>query len=53
LFFSFLVDEERILRDPGLPLRTPKKREVLADVLTMGELEHKRIWAARTRLGRP
>jgi site-specific recombinase XerD len=27
------------LRDPALPLRTPKKREVLPDQLTMGELE--------------
>jgi hypothetical protein len=27
------------LRDPALPLRTPKKREALPDVLTMGELE--------------
>ena len=31
--------EERLERDPALPLRTPKKREVLPDVLTMGELE--------------
>src|SRR4051812_26856157 len=38
-FFRFLVEEERLLRDPALPLRTPKKREVLPDVLTMGELE--------------
>src|SRR5438876_1438062 len=28
-FFRFVVEEERILRDPALPLRTPKKREVL------------------------
>lgn len=39
LFFRFLMEEERIERDPALPLRTPKKREVLPDVLTMGELE--------------
>src|SRR3954465_9391966 len=26
-FFRFLVEEERLLRDPALPLRTPKKRE--------------------------
>src|SRR5881397_554909 len=38
-FFRFLVEEERIVRDPALPLRTPKKREVLPDTLTMGELE--------------
>src|SRR4051794_5887763 len=38
-FFRFLVEEERLLRDPALPLRTPKKREALPDVLTMGELE--------------
>ena len=37
-FFRFLVEEERLLRDPALPLRTPKKREALPDVLTMGEL---------------
>jgi site-specific recombinase XerD len=39
LFFRFLVEEERLVRDPALPLRTPKKREVLPDVLTMRELE--------------
>jgi site-specific recombinase XerD len=38
-FFRFLVEEERIVRDPALPLQTPKKRETLPDVLTMGELE--------------
>ena len=38
-FFRFLVEEERLTRDPALPLRTPKKREALPDVLTMGELE--------------
>jgi site-specific recombinase XerD len=38
-FFRFLVEEERLLRDPALPLRTPKKPEVLPDVLTMSELE--------------
>jgi integrase/recombinase XerC len=39
LFFRFLVDEERIDRDPALPLRTPKNCEALPDVLTMRELE--------------
>ena len=38
-FFRFLVEEERIARDPALPLRTPKKREALPDTLTMAELE--------------
>lgn len=38
-FFRFLMEEERLERDAALPLRTPKKREVLPDVLTMGELE--------------
>jgi site-specific recombinase XerD len=38
-FFRFLVEEDRIVRDPALPLRTPKKRETLPDTLTMGELE--------------
>ena len=38
-FFRFLVEEERIGRDPALPLRTPKKREALPDTLTMAELE--------------
>ncbi len=38
-FFRFLVEEERLVRDPALPLRTPKKQESLPDVLTMGELE--------------
>jgi integrase/recombinase XerD len=28
LFFRFLMEEERLERDPALPLRTPKKREV-------------------------
>jgi site-specific recombinase XerD len=37
-FFRFLVEEERIVRDPALPLRTPKKRETLPDTLTLGEL---------------
>src|SRR6266545_1983231 len=46
-FFRFLVEEERLLRDPALPLRTPKKHEVLPDVLTMGELE--RLLAATGR----
>src|SRR5882672_3030168 len=47
-FFRFLVEEERLLRDPALPLRTPKKHEVLPDVLTMGELER-----LLTATGRP
>jgi site-specific recombinase XerD len=38
-FFRFLVEEERIVRDPALPLRTPKKWETLPDTLTMAELE--------------
>jgi site-specific recombinase XerD len=38
-FFRFLVDEERLVRDPALPLRTPGKQEALPDVLTMGELQ--------------
>lgn len=38
-FFRFLVEEERIVRDPALPLRTPTKRETVPDTLTMGELE--------------
>jgi site-specific recombinase XerD len=46
-FFRFLVEEERLLRDPALPLRTPKKREALPDVLTMGELA--RLLAATGR----
>jgi site-specific recombinase XerD len=46
-FFRFLVEEERLLRDPALPLRTPKKREALPDVLTLGELE--RLLAATGR----
>jgi len=46
-FFRFLVEEERLLRDPALPLRTPKKQEVLPDVLTMSELE--RLLAATSR----
>ena len=29
--FRFLVEEERLVRDPALPLRTPKKWEVLPD----------------------
>ena len=46
-FFRFLVDEERLDRDPARPLRTPKKREALPDVLTMAELE--RLLDAPTR----
>lgn len=46
-FFRFLVDDERLDRDPARPLRTPKKRETLPDVLTMAELE--RLLAAPGR----
>ncbi|MGH3021902.1 MAG: tyrosine-type recombinase/integrase [Gaiellaceae bacterium] len=46
-FFHFLVDDERLDRDPARPLRTPKKREALPDVLTMAELE--RLLAAPAR----
>ena len=46
-FFRFLVDDEQLERDPARPLRTPKKREALPDVLTMAELE--RLLAAPAR----
>jgi site-specific recombinase XerD len=46
-FFRFLVEEERIVRDPALPLRTPKKSEALPDTLTMGELERLLIQPGR------
>jgi site-specific recombinase XerD len=49
-FFRFLVEEERLIRDPALPLRTPKKREALPDVLTMGELERLLIQPGRDEL---
>jgi site-specific recombinase XerD len=49
-FFRFLVEEERLLRDPALPLRTPKKRESLPDVLTMGELERLLVQPGRADL---
>jgi site-specific recombinase XerD len=49
-FFRFLVEEERILRDPALPLRTPKKREVLPDTLTMAELERLLVQPGREEL---
>jgi site-specific recombinase XerD len=49
-FFRFLVEEERIDRDPALPLRTPKKQEVLPDVLTMGELERLLVQPTRGEL---
>ena len=48
LFFRFLVEEERILREPALPLRTPKKQEALPDVLTMRELERLLAQPGRT-----
>jgi site-specific recombinase XerD len=46
-FFRFLVEDERLDRDPAHALRTPKKREALPDVLTMAELE--RLLAAPGR----
>ena len=49
-FFRFLVEEERLVRDPALPLRTPKKREALPDVLTMRELERLLLQPGRTDL---
>src|SRR6266540_6321626 len=49
-FFRFLVEEERLVRDPALPLRTPKKREALPDVLTMGELERLLIQPGRAEV---
>jgi site-specific recombinase XerD len=49
-FFRFLVEEERILRDPALPLRTPKKREALPDTLTMSELERLLVQPGRDDL---
>src|SRR6266545_2698491 len=49
-FFRFLVEEERIVRDPALPLRTPKKREALPDTLTMTELERLLAQPARDDL---
>ncbi len=49
-FFRVLVEEERLDRDPALPLRTPKKREALPDILTMGELERLLIQLARSDL---
>jgi integrase/recombinase XerC len=39
-----------ILNDPARPLRTPKKREVLPDVMTMGELERLLAQPARDDL---
>ena len=38
------------MRDPALPLRTPKKREGLPDTLTMGELERLLIQPRRRDL---
>jgi integrase/recombinase XerC len=49
-FFRFLVEEERLVRDAALPLRTPKKREVLPDTLTMAELERLLAQPAREDL---
>jgi site-specific recombinase XerD len=49
-FFRFLVEEERLVRDPSLPLRTPKKRETLPDTLTLGELERLLVQPGRDEL---
>ena len=49
-FFRFLVEEERLVRDPALPLPTPKKREALPDVLTMGELERLLVQPGRAEV---
>ena len=49
-FFRFLIEEERLVRDPALPLRTPKKREALPDVLTMAELERLLVQPGRAEL---
>ena len=38
-FFRFCVESEWLERDPALVLRTPKKREVLPDVLNRHELK--------------
>ncbi len=38
VFFRFCVENEYLERDPALVLRTPKKREVLPDVLDRREL---------------
>jgi site-specific recombinase XerD len=38
-FFRFLAENEAIERNPADPLRTPKKREALPDVLDRRELE--------------
>ena len=38
VFFRFCVENEYLERDPALVLRTPKKREVLPDVLDSREL---------------
>lgn len=49
-FFRFLVEEERLARDPALPLRTLKQREALPDVLTMAELERLLVQPGRHEL---
>lgn len=38
VFFRFCLENEYLDRDPGLVLRTPKKREALPDVLDRREL---------------
>ncbi|MEZ5099018.1 MAG: tyrosine-type recombinase/integrase [Thermoleophilia bacterium] len=48
-FFRFLLEEERLDRDPAAALRTPKKRDSLPDVLTLAELE--RLLASPDRAG--
>lgn len=39
-FLRFLLENEEIERDPAHVLRTPKKREVVPDVLDRRELAH-------------
>ncbi|MGZ4394925.1 MAG: tyrosine-type recombinase/integrase, partial [Gaiellaceae bacterium] len=46
-FFRFCVENEALDRDPALVLRTPKKREVLPDVLDRREMA--RLLAATER----
>ena len=53
-FFRFCVENEYLERDPALVLRTPKKREVLPDVLDRRELAHRQHVRQRLPLlGRP
>jgi site-specific recombinase XerD len=55
-FFRFCVENEYLDRDPAAVLRTPKKREVLPDVLNRHELgrllampENGRVWEREHR----